>query len=80
MNDDEKKTLAPHVNLLEQRLSSINAPFHVHLAQKEALKAFWDGLGTPAPQLPLNGQQQVKEAAVKTIHEAAKKAFPKAKR
>lgn len=65
MTYDEKKALAPHVNLLEQRLSSINAPFHVHLAQKEALKAFWDGLGAPAPQLPLNGQQQGKKQGKK---------------
>jgi hypothetical protein len=62
MSNEEKQALAPYVNALEQRLSAINAPFHVHIAQKEALKAFWDGLGTPAPQLPLNGQETAKKS------------------
>lgn len=52
--------LAPLVNRLEQELAAINAPFHVHQAQKQILGGFWAAVkeldkpvGSPPPVVPV---------------------------
>lgn len=53
----DTKTLAPYVNKLEQELAAINAPFHVHQAQKQILAGFWGAIQNhgkaPLPVVPV---------------------------
>ena len=63
MSDETKKQstadkLAPLVNQLEAALAGINAPFHVHQAQKQILAGFWQQVqkldNPPPPVVPLS--------------------------
>lgn len=63
----DTKTVAPYIQRLEQELAAINAPLHVHQAQKQILAGFWGALqkhGQPAspppPVLPVKNEKKAK--------------------